>query len=136
MQRAILAGLWYFAPVMVAAFLLGVIRVTLIVPALGSAFAAVALEVPLVLVISWLVAGVVLRRFGPFSNAQALTLGGTAFALLMTSELALAQGLADQNAAQWLAQLTTPTGLLGLAGQMVFACIPAIRNGRPAPATD
>jgi hypothetical protein len=128
MQRAILAGLAYFAPVMAAAFALGVIRVTMIVPALGSTLAAVALEVPLVLLISWLVVGAVLRRMGPFSNAQALLLGLSAFAMLMISEMTLAQLITGQSGLEWLSGLGTPTGLLGLASQIIFACIPAIRN--------
>lgn len=133
MVRAILAGSCYFAPVMVAAFIMGAVRVTMIAPALGSVFAAVALEVPLILTISWLMAGVVLRHFAPLSRADTWIMGAVAFALLIISELLLAQVLAGQNAAAWVQSLFTPAGMLGLTGQILFGCIPAIRHTRDKP---
>lgn len=133
MYRAILAGIWYFIPVMAAAFVMGVVRVTLLVPALGSQLAAVALEVPLILFVSWQMAGVVLRRFGPLAQRQTWLVGATAFMLLIASELLLARLLAGQSPSAWLASLGTPAGLLGLTGQILFACVPAIRNSRSTP---
>lgn len=128
MPPRILASLCYFLPVMAAAFLLGVLRVTFLVPALGSDFAAVALELPIILLISWRVTGPVLRHFGPISTVGAMVIGATAFTMLIASELLLAQMLGGQSAAEWAREIGTAAGLLGLAGQLLFACIPAIRN--------
>ena len=92
-----------------------------------------ALEVPLILGLSWLVAGRVLRRW-PLSQGQALAMGGLAFAFLMLAEFALAWLLSGQTPAAYAATLATGPGALGLAGQIGFALIPALRAlGLKAP---
>jgi hypothetical protein len=118
-------ALAYFALVFVAAFAFGALRVTLIAPQIG-ALAAVALEVPLILGLSWIVAGRVLGRW-PLTTSEALAMGALAFALLMLAELALAYALSGQPPAAYAATLLTAPGALGLAGQIGFALIPAYR---------
>lgn len=115
----------YFVVVFAAAFLLGALRVTLVAPQTG-ALMAVALEVPIVLGLSWLVAGRVLRRW-PLTLAARLAMGALAFACLMLAEFGLAM-LFGQTPGRFLANMATPPGVLGLAGQLGFAAIPALRN--------
>lgn len=115
----------YFAIVFAAAFVLGLLRVALLAPRMGE-LAAVALELPFVLGLSWIVAGVVLRR-RPLPGGQRLAMGATAFALLMLAELGLAL-LLGQTAEQFFRAMGTPAGMLGLAGQIGFAVIPALRG--------
>ena len=117
----------YVLPVFAVAFVLGALRVTLIAPALGP-LPAVALELPLVLALSWAVAGRVLARW-PLSKPRRGVLALAAFALLMLLELltALAFG---QTPAQFLAALLTPAGALGLAGQIGFGLILLVRQPR------
>jgi hypothetical protein len=88
-------ALAYFAPVFAAAFAFGALRVMLIAPAVG-AFAAVAIEVPLILALSWLIAGRVLRRW-PMAPGAALGTGALAFLILMLAEFALAFALSGQT---------------------------------------
>jgi hypothetical protein len=118
-------ALAYFAVVFAAAFAFGALRVTLIAPQIG-ALAAVALEVPLILGLSWLVAGRVLRRW-PLSQGQALAMGSLAFLFLMLAEFTLAWLLSGQTPAAYAATFVTAPGALGLAGQIGFALIPALR---------
>ena len=118
-------ALAYFATVFMAAFALGALRVTLIAPQIG-ALAAVALEVPLILGLSWVVAGRVLRRW-PLTSSAALAMGALAFILLMLAELALAYTLSGQTPSAYAATFLTGPGALGLAGQTAFALIPALR---------
>lgn len=118
-------ALTYFATVFAAAFLMGALRVTLIAPQIGP-LAAVALEVPLILGLSWLVAGRVLRRWA-LTSGKALTMGALAFALLMLAEFTLAYALSSQTPPAFAATFLTAPGALGLAGQIGFALIPAIR---------
>ena len=118
-------ALAYFAPVFAAAFAFGALRVMLIAPAIG-AFAGVALEVPLILALSWLVAGRVLARW-PMQRSPALALGALAFLILMLAEFALARLLSGQTPAAYAATFLTAPGALGLAGQIGFALIPALR---------
>ncbi len=125
MARVGFAAVVYFALVFAAAFLLGVFRVTVLVPRFG-ALISVALEVPVVLGLSWAVAGRVLRRW-PMALGGRVAMGGMAFALLMAAEAGLAAVLFGQPLAGFLAAFATLPGALGLAGQIGFAVIPALR---------
>ncbi len=126
---ALRAGIAYWAVVFTLAFGLGVIRTLWLAPALGQ-LAAVGMEVPLVLLASWLAARRLTERFAIASSGGALTMGLIAFALLMLSELALGALLGGQTTAIWLKSLTTLAGLLGLSGQVLFAAMPVIVRPR------
>lgn len=127
MSALVKAAFAYVFPVFAAAFVIGAVRVTLVAPAVGP-LAAVALEVPLVLALSWGMAGRVLRRW-PLNNRQRLAMAGLAFTVLMLMELATALAF-GQTVAQFLSAMTTPAGALGLAGQIGFALIPLFRQAR------
>lgn len=129
MPRIILPALLYVAAVFAAAFALGTFRILVLVPRLGE-LAAVTLEVPVVLGLSWLVAGRVLRRWPLPRPGQRLAMGGLAFALLMLGETILGVMLFGRTPAGSLAAMATLPGLVGLAGQIGFGLIPALR-GQP-----
>ncbi len=118
-------ALAYFAVVFAAAFAFGALRVTLIAPQIG-ALSAVALEVPLILCLLWIVAGRVLRRW-PLTSSETLAMGALAFAFLMLAEFALANTLFGQTPAAYAATFLTGPGALGLAGQVGFALTPTCR---------
>jgi hypothetical protein len=130
MPPIVLPALVYVATVFAAAFGLGTLRVLLVAPRLGE-LAAVTLEVPVVLGLSWLVAGRVLRRWPLPRPGQRLAMGGLAFALLMLAETVLGITLFGRTPAGILAAMATLPGLVGLAGQIGFALIPALR-GQPS----
>ena len=130
MPRIVLPALIYVATVFAAAFALGVLRVLVVAPRLGE-LAAVALEVPVVLGLSWAVAGRVLRRRPLPRPGQRLAMGGLAFAVLMLAEMVLGITLFGRTMAGILAAMTTLPGLIGLAGQIGFALVPALR-GQPS----
>jgi phosphoglycerol transferase MdoB-like AlkP superfamily enzyme len=122
----LIPALAYFAPVFAFAFAFGALRVTLIAPEIG-ALAAVALEVPLILGFSWIVAGRTLRRW-PLPRGSAVLMGCLAFLVLMLAEFALAFALSGQTPSAYAATFLTGPGALGLAGQLGFALIPALRT--------
>ncbi|MFC3087247.1 hypothetical protein [Tabrizicola soli] len=122
MPPTVKAALAYVLPVFALAFAFGVLRVTLIAPRTGP-LPAVALELPLVLALSWTVAGRVLARWPDSRRAD---LGLIAFALLMLLELATALAL-GQTPGQFLSAMATPPGALGLAGQVGFGLVPLLR---------
>lgn len=124
MSPVVKSALAYVLPVFALAFCLGALRVTLVEPRIG-ALAAVALEVPVVLALSGLVAGAVLRRW-PQDLPRRLAMGALAFLVLMTLELATALAF-GRTAADFLAAMATPAGLLGLAGQVGFGLMPVLR---------
>ena len=122
--RTLLAGAAYFAIVFAAGFVLGAIRTLVLVPRFGS-FTAVLLELPVMLVISWIACGKVLARFDiPGRTAPRLSVGASAFTLLMLAEVVLSLVAFDRAPSDYLAELGTPHGLLGLAGQVLFALMP------------
>ncbi|MCA3437831.1 MAG: hypothetical protein INF48_11000 [Rhodobacter sp.] len=127
MPRIVLPALVYVAAVFAMAFALGTLRVLLVAPRLGE-LAAVALEVPVVLCLSWLVAGRVLRRWPLTGRGQRLAMGGLAFVCLMALELIVATGLLGRPLDGVLAAMATLPGLVGLAGQIGFALVPALRG--------
>lgn len=119
------AALAYFLPVFALGFVLGTVRTLWLTPLLGEV-PAVAAELPVMLAASWLLARRTVRRHAVTASGTALAVGLIAFALLLLAELALAVTLAGQSPAAWAAALTRPAGALGLAGQALFALLPAM----------
>ena len=131
-MRVALAGGLYFLAAFALGIVLGTLRVLLIGPQLGET-TAVLLELPLMQGASWLLAAVIIRRLAiPPSPAERLTMGGTAFVLLMGAELRLGAYGFGRGLEQQLAQFTTLAGAMGLAGQVAFAFIPLLRGVRAA----
>jgi hypothetical protein len=118
------AALAYWAWVFAAGFALGTVRTLWLAPRIGP-LAAVAAELPIMLAISWNAARRVIARHVIVRRGDALAMGALALALLLLAEAALARVLGGQGVAAWAAQLATPHGELGLAGQALFALIPA-----------
>ncbi len=119
------AGSVYFALVFAVAFGLGMVRNLVLVPWLG-ALVAVALEVPLLLGVSWSAAGFVIRRFDVLPGWPRVAMGGVASGVLMGVEMGMTVALGG-TVTGWIASLGSPGGVLGLGGQMVFGAIPALR---------
>lgn len=91
--------------------------------------AAVLIEVPILVVASWMVARRLLRD-RCLALPQRAVMGAEAFALTMASEAALAAVIRGQGLADWAAAVATPLGLAGLAGQLAFAAIPVFAGRR------
>ena len=128
MKAGIKAGFVYFAIVYAAGFALGTLRVLVLAPALGAS-AAVLVELPIMLAVSWIACGFVLQRFAVPQAARA-TMAATAFVLLLLAELGtgiFAFGLAPEAA---VARMVAPGNWLGLAGQLFFVVLPLLRKRR------
>ena len=119
----------YVAVTFVAGFALGALRVLVVAPRVGE-LAAVGIEVPFMLLASFLVARWVLRRFAPgASHGRRLAIGAIAFALLMGMEMALSapRGIGPH---EFVASLMTPQGTVGLAAQCLFGLMPLLAGAR------
>jgi hypothetical protein len=136
MPSAIRAGALYFAIVFAAGFVLGALRVTVLMPLIGE-LPAVALELPVILFISWIACRRLIAQFSvPAMAPHRAAMGALAFGLLMLAELALSVLVFDRSGAEYLAGLQSAPGLLGLAGQLVFASMPlGLLRQRRGPAT-
>lgn len=121
---AIKAGLAYFALVFGAGFVLGALRVTLLVPQLGERIAELA-EMPIMLVVILISARFVARHFAvPPSMPARLGSGLLALVLLLTAELVLAVILQERSLADYVASRDSVSGSVYLAMLVLFALMP------------
>lgn len=125
MGNAVVCGAVYAALTFLAGAVLGTLRVVLIAPRIGETL-AVLLELPVMVGLSWAMAGTILRRSGLRRGRPRLVMGAAGFAVLMTAEFALSLAM-GQPWHGFLAGFARPAGALGLAGQLVFAAIPVLR---------
>lgn len=124
-NQPIKAGLSYFALVFGAGFVLGSLRVTLLVPRLGERMAELS-EMPLMFAVIVFAARFVIRRFTvPPSIAARLGPGLLALALLLAAELLLAVALQDRALADYVASRDPVSGSVYLAMLVLLALMPA-----------
>jgi hypothetical protein len=127
MTRSIPAGLAYFGCVFAVGFALGVLRTVLIVPLLGETV-AVAIELPIILPVAWIVSRWLTQRFKiPARLLPRAMMGVSAFILLMAGELSISLSLAGRSVIEHLQLYREASHMLGLAGQIAFALFPALQ---------
>jgi hypothetical protein len=125
-RRALPAAATYVAIVFSVAFVVGVLRTLFIAPVTGEV-AAVLIETPIILLVSWFAAGWSIRRFSiPAAATDRLTMGMVAFALLMAIETGMALLLFARPLTEQFAAWATPAGAIGLLAQMAFGFIPLL----------
>jgi hypothetical protein len=127
LSASLISGAIYFSIVFAAGFVLGTLRVLVVIPRLGET-PAVLIELPIMLAVSWVVCGWVLKTCPvPTHFPPRLLMGGFAFALLMAAELALSVFAFGRTASEHFATYQAVNAQLGLAMQIIFAAFPAIR---------
>jgi hypothetical protein len=116
MPRAVQAGFIYFVLLFGLGFLLGSLRLLLVL-----------LELPIMMAYAWWVTGWAVRRFA-VSTAQAtrLVMGGVMFGLLQISEMLLGALLMGLSPGAQLAAMATPMGAVVLAAQGACALFPLL----------
>lgn len=130
MNRAAKAGIAYFAGMFALGFVLGTVRVLLLAPVLGD-WGATFAELPVMLAISWIYCGWLLRRLAvPGAFGARLLMGAVAFTLLMIAEVLLGVGLFERTLPQQVGEMTSGAGLAGLVGQLAFAAFPVLQLHR------
>lgn len=121
--RSIAAGAAYFGVVFSIGFALGTFRVLVEEPRLGATL-SVALELPVMLLASWLVARRLVAHFDLTASLRGrLVMGMTGLILLLVAETALGVAF-GQPLAEQFATYGTLRGLLNLVGQLGFAVMP------------
>ncbi|MCB9666112.1 MAG: hypothetical protein H6732_18535 [Alphaproteobacteria bacterium] len=124
------AALRYVALVFAAGFVLGTVRTLVLVPRLGET-AAVLLELPVMLTVSWAVCARAVRREGVSpAHRVRLAMGSLALVLLLLAEVALGLTLFGRTGAEVLAGFGTVPGGIGLAGQVAFGLVPLLQGLR------
>ena len=116
-------GAVYFALVFGTGFVLGVIRVLLVEPALGERWAELA-EMPLMLVATVLAARFVVRRFPASRRSSYLVSGGVALLLLLLTEFSVVLGMRGLDIGSYVAERDPVAGGAYVLMLVVFALMP------------
>lgn len=137
-MRIVSAALAYFALAFGAGFVLGTLRVLLLVPRLCVRVAEL-LEMPVMLGVIVLAVRFVVARFRlPRAAPPLLAAGAFALAFLLAAELGLALALGGGSLRAYLAAKDPVSGGVYAILLVLFAAMPALvgRHARRAPPTD
>ena len=129
-MRLIKPALLYFGWVFGAGFVLGAIRVPLLVPRLGERYAEL-LEMPLMLVVIVVAARWLQQRFAlTGKRLMSAAIGLLALALLLFAELLLIVVMQQRSLAEYIASRDPVSGTVYLLMLVFYAALPAILAGR------
>ncbi len=128
MANATKAAVIYCLLIFAVGFAFGVLRYAFMSDLLGQRV-AVLVEVPIMVLISWVVCGWALVRFVvPTDWAARAWMGALAFALMLAAEAGLSMTLIGRTFAQHVAHMLTDAGRIGLVGQVLFGLMPLLRR--------
>lgn len=123
-MRPAAAGIFYFATVFAAGFILGGVRTLWVAPAVGE-MAATLIELPVILAFSWAACLFIIGRMKiDARTAGRAVMGVVAFALLIGAEIVLGLTLLGRTLAAQADAMMAPPALVGLGGQILFALFP------------
>lgn len=127
MSKSIQASLVYFAIVLGTGLVLGVFRVSFLVPRVGERCAELA-EMPFMATVIFISAGYILRRFPEIGQPSwSLITGILALVLTVATELTLATILQNRSLAEFIATRDIISGSVYIALLVVFAMMPRLR---------
>src|ERR1700687_6117661 len=124
------AGVFYFAVVFGAGFLLGTVRVLIVVPRLGARVAEL-IELPVMLLVTIVSAKWIVRLLAVNSNSSRLAMGALALALLLVAEFALVLWLRGLTIEEYLAGRAPVSGTAYYLMLVLFAVMPLLVARRP-----
>lgn len=123
-------GILYFFLVFGAGFVLGTMRVLLVVPHLGERTAEL-LEMPLMLIATVFAARWITRRFPePHNHTARLAIGGIALGLMLAGELAVGIGLRGMITADIILNRDPISGTAYYVSLILFAAMPWLLSRR------
>lgn len=125
MRAFVVPVLAYFGIVFGAGFVLGALRVLAVAPRLGEARAEL-LETPIMLVIIYFAARLVVDRFRIERVSVALAVGSAALGLLLAFEFTLVLAVRGLTFDAWYADRDPAAFAAYLAGLLAFALMPAV----------
>jgi hypothetical protein len=131
-MRMLKASVLYYIGVFAVGFVLGTIRVLIVVPRLGVRWAEL-LEQPLMLAASFFFSRLVLLRHGPFPLSRRLVIGLFALTLMLGTEIALTLLVQGRTLAQYLTGRDLVSGIAYLLSLAAFALMPVFAGHGPAP---
>ena len=135
MKTILLGSLTYFVLVFLSGFMLGIMRVLLLVPQLGERYAEL-VEMPLMLVIIYFSARLIVYRFPALPRLSGYLITGLiALVLLLLIEFTFVLGLREMSLADYLATRDPVSGTAYALSLILYLVMPFIlarkqaRNG-------
>lgn len=126
------AALAYWALVFATGFVLGPLRITLLVPRLGERYAEL-LEMPVMLTACFYAARWTCRRFAvPTGCRPRLAMGLLAWALLLAAEFGLVLSLRGITIEEYFATRDPVSGTAYYLSLLIFALLPYLTGRRAA----
>jgi len=120
------AGVFYFAIVFGAGFVLGPIRILWVVPRFGTRMAEL-METPIMLLVTIVTAHWIVRRFAlPPTTSTRLGTGCLALALMLVTEFTLVLWLRGLSISEYLANRDPVSGTVYYVMLGIFAIMPVI----------
>ena len=130
LARVFKAGLLYFALTFGAGFVLGALRILLLVPRIGARAAELA-ETPVMIAISWCAARWVVRRLDvPLAACPRLGVGLLALALMLVAEFSLVLRLRGLTLEEYFATRDPVSGAAYYSALVLLALMPLIVDRR------
>jgi hypothetical protein len=125
-MKVLKAAITYFALVFGAGFLLGTIRVLLVVPRLGVRTAEL-IEMPVMILVCPIAARWVIRRMAvPPSKTECIAIGLVALVLLVGAEFTFVLWLQGRTISEYVASRDPVAGIAYLLALGVFALMPLL----------
>jgi hypothetical protein len=128
-NNSALRGGVYFVLVFGVGFLLGIVRVLVLEPRLGTRWAELA-EAPLMLAAMVFSARYVVRRFPATQRASYLLSGGIALLILVIAEFSVVLGIRGLTISEYFAGRDPVAGSVYVVMLVVFAVMPWLVGGR------
>jgi len=128
-NNSALRGGVYFVLVFGVGFLLGIVRVLVLEPRLGTRWAELA-EAPLMLAAMVFSARYVVRRFPATQRASYLLSGGIALLILVIAEFSVVLGIRSLTISEYFAVRDPVAGSVYVVMLVVFAVMPWLVGGR------
>ena len=125
MRSTIISSLSYFGIVFLTGFVLGVVRTFWLAPRLGERHAEL-LELPIMLVVAYVSAGYVIKRFRLPDVKSACLVGIIALILLLALEFTLVLELRGMSVTGYLQSRDPLSGAAYLFSLLVYGALPGI----------
>ena len=126
MMQTLKAGVFYFAFVFGAGFVLGTVRTLWVVPRVGTRLAEL-MEAPLILVVTIVAARWIVRHLAiPYLASTRLGMGGIGLSLLLVTEFGLVLWLRGISIREYLATRDPVSGAVYYVLLGMFAVMPLL----------
>lgn len=124
MKPLLLSSLGYFLLVFTAGFILGIVRVGLLIPEMGERNAEL-IEIPVMLLVIYFSARLVVTRFPALARLSAyLVLGLIALVLLLLIEFTLVLGLWGLSLAEYFTARDPVSGMAYAVSLLIYLLMP------------